>query len=177
VVGWLPGVDVPWQVAVPPSAKLEMFKDSRIKNDRAVPIYLLYEWGQVINPLPVAPAWLLEDIRTRPRQTQGGQARGGTYGHPASELPATELFLERGLGWFTGSRDFDCFKSGRRLWGQYGDEATVVAFIYEAWKRTPPKDHPFSWQDAHHKIKQAERYWRADIEASQYLTASLTGWF
>jgi hypothetical protein len=139
VVGWLPGVDVPWQVAVPPSAKLEMFKDSRIKNDRAVPIYLPYEWGQVINPLPVAPAWLLEDIRTRPRQTQGGQARGGTYGHSASELPATELFLERGLGWFTGSRDFDCFKLGRRLWGQYGDEATVVAFIYEAWKRTPPK--------------------------------------
>jgi len=136
------------------------------RNRRPVHIYHPYEWRHVINPLPVAPAWLLEDIRTRRRQPQGGQARGGSESHSASELPATELFLERGLGWFTGSRDFDCFRLARRLWGQYGDEATVVAFIFEAWKRTPPKDHPFSWQNAHHKIKQAERYWRTDLEAT-----------
>jgi hypothetical protein len=59
------------------------------------------------------------------------------------------------------------------LWHRYGDEATVVAFIYQAWKHTPPKDHPFTWQDAHDKIKQAEQYWRADIEASRWVAESL----
>jgi hypothetical protein len=35
--------------------------------------------------------------------------------------------------------------------------------------------HPFIWQDAYHKIKQAEMYWRADIEANRRLAASLQG--
>jgi hypothetical protein len=64
------------------------------RNRRPVHIYHPYEWRHVINPLPVAPAWLLEDISTRRRQPQGGQARGGSESHSASELPATELFLE-----------------------------------------------------------------------------------
>jgi hypothetical protein len=63
-----------------------------------------------------------------------------------------------------------------RLWSQYGDEATVVAFIYQAWKRTPLKDHPFDWADAHYKINQAKQYWRADIEANRRLTESLRAW-
>jgi hypothetical protein len=83
------------------------------------------------------------------------------------------LFIENVLGWFTGSRDSDCFRLAGRLWSQYGDEVTVVGFIYQAWKHTPPKDHPFTWQDAHDKIKQAEQYWRADIEASRWVAESL----
>lgn len=74
------------------------------------------------------------------------------------------MFIENGLGWFTGSRDADCFRLACRLWFQYGDEGTVVAFIYQAWERSPAKDHPFGWQDAYHKIKQAERYWLEDRE-------------
>ena len=66
-----------------------------------------------------------------------------------------------------------CFRLACRLWFQYGDEGTVVAFIYRAWKHTLPEDHPFTWQDAYDKIKQAERYWRADIEASRRLAESL----
>jgi hypothetical protein len=46
-------------------------------------------------------------------------------------LPPTEEFLVRGLGWFTGSRDADCFRLACRLWSQYGDETTVVAVIYQ----------------------------------------------
>ena len=68
-----------------------------------------------------------------------------------------------------------CFRLACRLWFQYGDEGTVVAFIYQAWKHTLPEDHPFTWQDAYDKIKQAERYWRADIEASRRLAATLQG--
>jgi hypothetical protein len=55
------------------------------RNRRPVHIYHPYEWRHVINPLPVAPAWLLEDIRTRRRQPQGGQARGG-YGCTVDDL-------------------------------------------------------------------------------------------
>jgi hypothetical protein len=51
----------------------------------------------------------------------------------------------------------------------------VVAFIYQAWKHTPPKNHPFTWLDAYDKINRAERYWRADIEATRRLAASLQG--
>jgi hypothetical protein len=91
-------------------------------------------------------------------------------------LPPTELFIDNGLGWFTGSRDSDCFRLACRLWHQCGGEAAVVAFIYEAWKRTQPKDHPFTWQDAHHKIKQAERYWRAEVEANRRLAGLLMRW-
>jgi hypothetical protein len=61
------------------------------------------------------------------------------------------------------------------LWSQYCDETTVVAFIYQAWKHTPPKNHPFTWLDAYDKINRAERHWRADIEATRRLAASLQG--
>lgn len=176
--GWLPNVDIPWQVPVPPSAKLikQKFQDSSMSKPDTAEIYIPYQWASIARPLPLAPAWLVADIRNRRKQPQGPIRGGGSQGHSAA-LPPTEEFIERGLGWCTGSRDFDCFRLASRLWSQYGDEATVVAFIYEAWKRTPPKDHPFSWQDAHHKVKQAERYWRAAVETIRRQAASLTGWF
>jgi hypothetical protein len=59
--------------------------------------------------------------------------------------------------------------------GRYGDEARVVGLIFKAWEHTPPKDHPFSWPDANNKINQAQRYWRADVEANRRLAALLTG--
>jgi hypothetical protein len=46
-VGWLPGVDIPWLVPVPPSAKL------------VSSIYLPYRFGQqILGPLPEAPSWV-----------------------------------------------------------------------------------------------------------------------
>jgi hypothetical protein len=105
------------------------------------------------------------------------RSRTGGVGGLSEALPRTEEFLARGLGWFTGSRDSDCFRLACRLWSQYGDEATVVAFIYQAWERAPPKDHPFSWQDAYHKIKQAERYWLEDREHILRRAESLTRGF
>jgi hypothetical protein len=185
-VGWLPGVDIPWHVPVPPSAKLK------------AEIYVDYEFLRIVDPLPVAPAWLLADIRNRRGQSQrpsrAERARGHAEALSASEprqpppsrpvgvgrlseaLPPTAEFLARGLGWFSGSRDSDCFRLACRLWHQYGDEARVVAFIYQAWKHTPPKDHPFTWQDAYDKVKQAERYWRADIDANRRVAESLMRW-
>jgi hypothetical protein len=182
-VGWLPGVDIPWLIPVPPSAKL------------TAEGYVEYQFARIVDPLPIAPAWLLADTRNRRRQsqppsrterarghaeallpTEPGQplpSRTGGVGGLSEALPPTEEFFARGLGWFTGSRDSDCFRLACRLWHQYGDEDTVVAFIYQAWERTPPKDHPFIWQDAYHKIKQAEMYWRADLEATRRLAESL----
>jgi Bifunctional DNA primase/polymerase, N-terminal len=181
-VGWLPGVDIPWQVPVPPSAKLIM-QDAEPETAED---YVYYQFARIVDPLPIAPAWLLADIRNRRTQsqrlsrterarrhaeallpTEPGQSppsrTGGVGGH-AEALPPTELFIENGLGWFTGSRDYDCLKLARRLWSQYGDEAEVVGVIFKAGERSPAKDHPFSWQDAYHKIKQAERYWLEDRE-------------
>jgi hypothetical protein len=110
-------------------------------------------------------------LPTEPRQPPRSRT-GGVGGH-AEALPRTQEFLAKGLGWFTGSRDSDCFRLACRLWSQYGDEATVVAWIYQAWERTQPKDHPFTWADAYDKIKQAEMYWRADLEANRRLAESL----
>jgi hypothetical protein len=192
-VGWLPGVDIPWHVPVPPSAKLitQTFQDLSMSGE----IYVYYQFARIVDPLPIAPAWLLADIRNRRRQSQRPSRTERTRGHaeapPPTEprqpppsrtggvgglseaLPRTEEFLARGLGWFTGSRDSDCFRLACRLWHQWGDEAKVVRFIYQAWEHTPPKDHPFTWQDAHQKIKQAERYWRADVQANRRVAESL----
>jgi Bifunctional DNA primase/polymerase, N-terminal len=171
--GWLPGVDIPWVVPVPPSARFSIATP-----DTAV-TYVEYRWASIVEPLPVAPAWLLADIRNRGRQPQGRKLRSDVRNRskqPARPIgagssrgdfavfPPTEEFIENGLGWFTGSRDSDCFRLACRLWSQYGDEATVVGLIFKAWERTPPKDHPFTWADAYHKIKQAERYWLEDRE-------------
>jgi hypothetical protein len=187
-VGWLPGVDIPWLVPVPPSARLVSSS------------YVPYKLGrQVAEPLPEAPSWVFADIRTRPGQRQrpirkkGVRRRSEALAHTepsqsqrhistggvrwhSEALPPTELFIENGLGWFTGSRDSDCFRLARRLWFQYGDEAAVVGRIFKAWEHTPPKDHPFTWLDAYHKIKQAERYWRADVEANRRLAELLMRW-
>ncbi len=172
-----------------------MIKQQLQDSSRSGETYVYYQWASIVEPLPIALAWLLADIRNRRRQsqrpsrterarehaeallpTEPGQppsSRTGGVGGLSEALPPTEEFLARGLGWFTGSRDADCFRLACRLWSQYGDETTVVAFIYQAWKHTLPKDRPFTWQDAYDKIKQAERYWRADIEASRRLAESL----
>jgi hypothetical protein len=182
-VGWLPGVDIPWHVPVPPSAKLK------------AEMYVDYQFACIVDPLPVAPAWLLADIRNRRSQSQRPSRTECTRGHanvllpPKSRqpppgrpvgvgghseaLPPTADFLARGLGWFSGSRDFDCFRLACRLWAQYGDEARVVGLIFKAWEHTQPKDHPFTWQDAYQKINQAQRYWRADIEVNRRVAESL----
>ena len=113
-VGWLPGVDIPWLVPVPPSAKLTA---GEIRED-----YVDYQLARIVEPLPIAPAWLLADIRNRgntttsdrscarsPQQTEATTHLSVRRPRWRSEaLPPTELFIENGLGWFTGSRDDDC---------------------------------------------------------------------
>jgi hypothetical protein len=57
--GWLPGVDIPWVVPVPPSARLVASN------------YLPYRLRRpVAEPLPEARSWVFPDIRTRPGQRQ-----------------------------------------------------------------------------------------------------------
>jgi hypothetical protein len=190
--GWLPGVDIPWHVPLPPSAKLitQKLQGGSMSKPDTAETYVEYQWSSIVEPLPVAPAWLLADMRNRGKQQRPircADVRNGSkqpqrllgegrFQDHSAALPRTELFIENGLGWFTGSRDSDCFRLACRLWSQYGDEATVVAWIYQAWRRTPPKDHPFVWDDAYRKINQAERYWRIEVEVSRRLAAVLAGW-
>jgi hypothetical protein len=192
--GWLPGVDIPWMVPVPPSAKwsLRKLQDGSMSRPDSAEIYV-YQWASLVEPLPIAPTWLLADIRirekqpqrpiilradvpNRPRQPQRPISTVGPHWHTEA-LPPTQLFIDNGLGWFTGSRDTDCFRLACRLWHQCGDAATVVGLIHQAWMRTPPKDHLFGWPDAYNKINQARRYWRADVETNRRLAASLQGRF
>jgi Bifunctional DNA primase/polymerase, N-terminal len=70
--GWLPGVDIPWMVPVPPSAKwsLPKLQDGSMSTEIHA-----YRWASIVEPLPVAPAWLVADIRNRGKQPQGRKLR------------------------------------------------------------------------------------------------------
>ena len=83
--GWLPGVDIPWMVPVPPSAKLIMQKAQPNPTED----YVYYQWESIVEPLPIAPAWLLADIRNRRRQSQRPSRTECARGH-AEALPPTE---------------------------------------------------------------------------------------
>jgi hypothetical protein len=65
--GWLPGVDLPWMVPVPPSAKLIMQR----AQPNSTEDYIYSQWASIVEPLPIAPAWLVADIRSRENPPEG----------------------------------------------------------------------------------------------------------
>ena len=169
-IGWLPGVDVPWQVAVPPSAKLVRWasQESWMSKPETVEDNVPYRWTYRVDPLPLPPRWLLADIRTRPRTTNGGLGPRGRASH--SSLPPTEEFLGRGLGWFTGSRNVDAHRLACRLWFKHhGDPEAVIADMYRAWEATPQFTHAFPWPEALGAIASAHRRWREVRAAEEQL--------
>jgi hypothetical protein len=167
VVGWLPSVDIPWQVPVPPSAKLikHAFRSSEMSKPETVEIYHPYEWKQVVDPLPEAPRWFLNAIRTRPRQIVTRSRAGGSVSHSTTELPSTEWFLENGLR--PGQRNQDCHRVACRLWHHHWPNDDVVhSVLYEIWQRTgQPVGDPFTWSEAISCIKSARRFVGPKIEA------------
>lgn len=66
-------------------------------------------------------------------------------------LPSTAEFERRGFGFFTGSRNRDCYRLAWRLWQRYGltSEAVVYGILGDVWRKTPqPIGEPFSWHEA-----------------------------
>jgi hypothetical protein len=174
--GWLSSVDIPWLVPVPPSAKLIM---QEAEPDTAED-YVSYQWARIVDPLPVAPAWLLADIRNRRastethparvdtrnrrKQPQGPIGTGRSHGHSASELPSTEWFLENGFR--PGQRNEDCHRVACRLWyHHWPNDDQVHSVLCEIWQRTEQSVDPFTWSEAMSCIDSARRFVGPKIEA------------
>jgi Bifunctional DNA primase/polymerase, N-terminal len=171
VVGWLQGVDVPWQVAVPPSAKLyKLRKDSMGLEGE---FYAPYTWKHVVEPLPLAPSWLLNDIRVRPRQPQRPMGAGGSGWHSTSDLPSTEWFLERGFR--PGQRNHDCFRLALRLWNyHWPSDDLVTSIVHKVWLATDQSFDSFPWSEVVGCIKSAERYVGPEAQIHQQWIESLS---
>ena len=160
-VGWLPGVDIPWHVPVPPSAKLK------------AEIYVEYECARIVEQRPAAPTWLIADIRNRSRQSQRSIRRGdtrnkprqpqrpiragGAHSHSAAQLPSTDWFLRNGLR--HSNRNNDCHRLACRLVRNHWPNLDLVrSIMYEIWLKTEQLGHTFAWSEAMDCINSALRY-------------------
>lgn len=177
--GWLPGVDACGSggfVAVPPSCKTVPVRSPKPWEPATIE-YREYEWHSGKNDtwtMEWAPRFLLEDIRTRKPTVVDRQGRTRSVG---GNLPSTEEFLERGFGFFTGSRNTDCYRLSWRLWQRRLDEQEVVAVCLAVYKRTPQTNHPFSWGECYQTIRSARDHWRATREAERELALeTLKAW-
>jgi hypothetical protein len=94
--------------------------------------------GRVLTTVvPIAPMPLeLVALLTSGRRTGGGGGNGyvGAAGG-GDQLPPTEEFEVRGLGWFTGSRNRDAYRLAFRLWAQGCDEREVELTLRRCWAR------------------------------------------
>ena len=163
VVGWLHGVDVPWQVAVPPSHRLVV--DG---------LWVPYRWVKG-DPalLPAAPGELVDAIR------QGG--RHGALGETGewSSVPVdVEAYTRDGLGIVSGSRDVDCTSLAGKLWVLHqGDVHAVVTMVRRAWEATPPGHSEFSWSQAMKCVHSVQRRAQTQAQADRTLVTALkAGW-
>lgn len=172
---WLPSVEVKscgGLVAVPPSTRLRPFTQvdasdgSLIEWEDPVP----YEWEPGAE-LPLAPDWLLADVAAR-REGAPANVSCGTDDENAA-LPDTATFLERGFGWFTGSRNRDCFRLACRLWMRYPSEASVTRVIRDCWSVTPGHDVDFPWHEVVYTVNSARSRMRRRTDAED---AFITAW-
>lgn len=149
VVSWLPGVDAPWQVAVPPSCRVVTVSDRQTKSQAQ--IYVEYEWANQLDQLPVAPDWLFQHIRDH-----GGRSTSGSYSEDLERLPTTEWFIENGLR--LGQRNSDCHRLACRLWRNHWPHAElVVSVMHDVWQATSQSSGEFTWAEAMGCIRSAER--------------------
>ena len=159
-MSWLRGVDVcasGHQVAVPPSCRKIGTRSPKPWEPATLELRE-YEWTRT-GPLPVAPEFLLEDVETRTparRSEDEDDARGTGSG---DHLPKTSDFLERGLGWFTGSRNQDCYRLAWRLWNAGRGDAHVTEVLTTCWEKTPQDGHPFPWYEVLKTAASARHAW------------------
>jgi bifunctional DNA primase/polymerase-like protein len=163
---WLPGVEVKALgsfVAVWPSARSYVSTDPRDAGEfLPVPYRRDPGWPRCLAELAGSEG-LLERIRTAPPVRSSG---GGSASLPGNgdRLPPTEEFMERGLGWFTGSRNVDCYRLAWRLWNTYGDENAVFKLAARCYDATPDVTD-FPWREVVTTVRSAERGWRGAEDA------------
>jgi hypothetical protein len=177
---WLPSVEAKGcgaQVAVPPSGReVEALADEMVQ--RTVEQYRFL----TDVPLPLAPGWLLEDVRTRKdatarRMRAAAGANGGTW-DGRSCLPPTGYFLEHGFGAEGGHREPDCYQLACRLWRRHpGREALVLDVIRRVWERTSdkPTGKPFTWEDAQERVENAREFVEEQRESELAAARRLRG--
>jgi hypothetical protein len=173
---WLRGVEIKacgGYVAVPPSTRVvsvEMIVEGFVVQDDEV---RAYEWESGTTGIAEAPAWLLEDVRLRHdgigRSRTGGVKQGRNGDGVRIELPRTEEFLERGLGWFYLSRNEDAYHLAWRCYVRLGKtdpgaEAVVLEVIRRCWEATSDKSDS-SWYEIRQAAESARS--RLDREYSQ----------
>lgn len=159
---WLRGVEIKacgGYVAVPPSERIvpvEMIVEGWIVQDDEVRSYV---WDEGVAGIAEAPLWLLEDVTLRHdgigRSRTGGVKQGRNGNGVRIELPRTEEFIEKGLGWFYLSRNEDAYHLAWRCYAKLGrtgpaEETAVLDIIRRCWEATPDKTDS-SW----YEIKQA----------------------
>jgi hypothetical protein len=160
VTDFLPGVDVPKMVAVPPSCRYFPIDEHNEYIEQ-------YRWTRSVDQWLAAPEWLLSKIREGRQWSPLRPAQSGSDWHSASQLPATEWFLENGFR--PSSRNDDCHRLSCKLWSIHWPHGDLVRdLIFAIWQKTyqAPGDM-FPWAEAMKCIKSAERYMVPKIMAQR----------
>ena len=161
-LGILPGIDIPWQVAAPPSGRqLHVVDSSTGEVFTTIGEY----WAQPTDDIPEAPAWLLTLLSEDGLGGLGGPLMLSLAESErlAGSLPPLETWMDKGFGFFTGSRNQDAFKLASKLFNQMGgDENAVRLTMYSIWQQTPQPPvatTAFPWFECEKCISQAHRYY------------------
>jgi Bifunctional DNA primase/polymerase, N-terminal len=123
-------------------------------------------------PEPLVP---MLTTRKRVGGSGGGNGYPGAAGGSIRGVPTSE-FVERGLGWHTGSRNRDCYLLACRLSNKFADEADVLTVIRQAWEATAYTSD-FPWHEAQKAVRSAGQHMAAarDQEAAD-VAAIMHSW-
>jgi hypothetical protein len=135
--------------------------------------------GRVLtNVAPIASMPLeLVALLTIVKRVGGGSGGNGHIGAAGGgdQLPPTEEFIARGLGWFTGSRNRDAYRLACRLWMKLADESDVLDVVRRCWDATPNQSGS-SWWEIERTVRSAgQRMTTARDEDAAYVAACMNG--
>ena len=154
-LGLLPGIDVPWQVAAPPSGRQLHLSDPMTGE---VFTTIGEYWAQPTSEIPKAPQWIFDLLAESARGplllTLAAKEQDG------NALPPLEVWMARGFGFVTGSRNQDAFRLASKLFTQMGGDANAVRLtMYSIWQNTTQEGTAFPWFECEKCISQADRYY------------------
>ena len=145
VLGLLPGIDFPWQVAAPPSGR-----EINVPDPKTGEVFTtISEYtAHPSTSIPEAPHWLVSLLQ----QTRSSGPLLITQERTMAQensLPPLEVWQKEGFGFVTGSRNQDAFRLASKLFTQMaGDENAVRLTMYTIWQTTrQPAGDIFSWYE------------------------------
>lgn len=167
ILGLLPGIDFPWQVACPPSGR-----ELRVADPQTGEVFsAIGEYKS--NPadgIPMAPDWLMGVLRSD-RTSMGPLLSQERATRQENSLPPLAVWEADGFGIVTGSRNQDAFKLASKLFNQMdGDLEAVRLTMFTIWQKTrQPAGDVFSWYECEKCISQARRYWAGGVARDREL--------